>query len=167
MNNPKKLNNLEYENTIQYIPVKIYARIRKNAILTIVDFRVYMSVITKLLVKVLGLKWKESKKKKVISIDGKVQAALEEIDIELVVIADAKTWISLQVVNLASKTILLDTDQIVKYKVDIIRSLRKLRFQTEGQTIKVDMIVSEDGIVRDEIYILERRYNEKWHISEP
>ena len=110
MNNPKKLNNLEYENTIQYIPVKIYVRIRKNAILTIVDFRVYMSVITKLLVKVLGLKWKESKKKKVISIDGKVQAALEEIDIELVVIADAKTWISLQVVNLASKTILLDTD---------------------------------------------------------
>ncbi len=55
----------------------------------------------------------------------------------------------------------------MKYKVDIIRSLRKLRFQTEGQTIKVDMIVSEDGIVRDEIYILERRYNEKWHISEP
>ena len=84
-------------------------------------------------------------------------------------IADAKTWIKLQVVNSASKTILLDTDWIVKYKADIMGSSRKLRFQTERRIIEVDMIVSEDEIVRDEheVHMFKSNYDNEWHRSEP
>ncbi len=46
----------EYETTTKYIPIKIYARIKRNAILTIVDTETCMSVITKLLAQALGLK---------------------------------------------------------------------------------------------------------------
>ena len=48
LNNPKELNNVnEYEITTEYTLIKIYARIKKNTILTIVDTRACMSVITK------------------------------------------------------------------------------------------------------------------------
>jgi len=46
----------EYETIMEYTLIKVYARIKGNAILTIVNIRVYMSVITKPLAQTLGLK---------------------------------------------------------------------------------------------------------------
>jgi len=46
----------EYEWSPQYTPIKVYTRIKENAILVILDTRVCISVITKPLVVVLGLK---------------------------------------------------------------------------------------------------------------
>ena len=48
-----------------------------------------------------------------------------------------------------------------------MESSKKLRFQTEGRTIEIDMVVSEDGIVRDEIHMLEKMHDDEWHISKP
>ncbi len=57
LNNPKKLNNVDkYETTTEYIPIKVYTRIKKNAILTIIDTGACISVITKPLAQALGLK---------------------------------------------------------------------------------------------------------------
>jgi len=46
----------EYEQILQYILIKVYTRIKRNAILAILDTGVYMSVVTKSLAVVLGLK---------------------------------------------------------------------------------------------------------------
>ncbi len=46
----------EYEKPPQYTPIKVYTRIKGNAILAILDMRAYISVVTKLLAVALGLK---------------------------------------------------------------------------------------------------------------
>ncbi len=46
----------KYEKVPQYTLIKVYTRIKGNAILTILDTRVYISVVTKLLVVALGLR---------------------------------------------------------------------------------------------------------------
>src|SRR6266542_3396508 len=61
----------EYEQPSQYIPIKVYTRIKGNVILAILDTGAYMSVITKPLAVALGLKWKPSTRNDVIAVDGK------------------------------------------------------------------------------------------------
>ena len=46
----------EYETIIEYILIKVYIRIKKNAILIIVDIGICMLVIIKPLAQALGLK---------------------------------------------------------------------------------------------------------------
>src|SRR6266540_2779194 len=64
----------EYERTPQYTLIKIYTRIKRNAILAILDTGACMSVVTKLLAVALGLRWKPSTRTDVIAEDGKPQA---------------------------------------------------------------------------------------------
>ncbi len=78
----------EYERPLQYIPIKVYTKIKRNAILAILDNGVYMSVITKPLVVALGLKWKSSMRNDVIAMDRKLQAAVGVIEDIPIVIAD-------------------------------------------------------------------------------
>ena len=118
----------EYEWPSQYIPIKVYIRIKGNAILAILDTEACISVVTKLLAVALGLKWKPSTRNDVIAVDGKPQAAVGVVDGIPVVIAEAQTFIPLQIINSASKTLLLGTDWLDKYKADILSSIRKLRF---------------------------------------
>ena len=66
-----------------------------------------------------------------------------------VVIAEAQTFIPLQVINSASKTLLLGTDWLDKYKADIFSSTRKLRFITQGKTIEVDVVNARDQTVKE------------------
>ncbi len=103
-----------------------------------------MSVITKPLAQVLGLKWVPSSRKDVVFIDGKPQPALEEVENLQVVIADAVTYIKVHVINSAAKSVLLRTDWIIKYQADILGSSRKLRFKVQGRTIEVDVVASRD-----------------------
>ncbi len=105
----------KYETTTKYIPIKVYARIKGNAILTIVDTGACMLVITKPLTQALGLKWILSFRKDVVSIDDKSQPALGEVENLQVVIADVITYIKTHVVNSAAKSVLLGTDWIIKY----------------------------------------------------
>ncbi len=57
LNNSKELNNIdEYEIMMEYTPIKIYIKIKRNAIFTIINIRTCISVITKSLAQVLGLK---------------------------------------------------------------------------------------------------------------
>ena len=100
----------EYEKPPQYTPIKVYMRIKKNAILAILNTRTCMSVVTKLLAVALGLRWKSSTRTDVIAVDGKPQAAVGVINDMPIVIAEAQTFIPLQVINLASKTLLLGTN---------------------------------------------------------
>ncbi len=100
----------EYEAMTEYTPIKVYAKIKENAILTIVDTGACMSVITKPLAQALGLKWILSSRKDVVSIDGKPQPALEKVENLQVVIVDAVTYIKAHVVNSAAKSVLLGTD---------------------------------------------------------
>src|SRR6266540_5770915 len=81
--------------------------------------------------------------------DGKPQAAVKVVDNMLIVIAEAQTFILLQVINLASKTLLLGTDWLDKYKADVLSNTRKLRFVSQGKTIKVDVINARDQTVKE------------------
>ncbi len=81
--------------------------------------------------------------------DGKSQAAVGVVDNMPIVIAEAQTFIPLQVINSASKTLLLGTDWLDKYKADILSSTRKLRFVSQGKTIEVDVINARDQTVKE------------------
>src|SRR6266542_6855284 len=70
----------EYEKPLQYIPIKVYIRIKGNAILAILNTEACISVVTKLLAIALGLKWKPSTRTDVIAVDGKPQAAVGVVD---------------------------------------------------------------------------------------
>ena len=61
----------EYERTLQYTLIKVYTRIKENAILAILDTEVCMSVVTKSLAVALGLKWQLFTRNDVIVVDGK------------------------------------------------------------------------------------------------
>jgi len=50
-----------------------------------------------------------------------------------------------------SKTLLLRTDWLDKYKTDILSSIRKLRFISKGKTIEVDVVNARDQTVKDPI----------------
>ena len=134
--------------TPQYTPIKVYIRVKGNAILTIVDMGVCISIMTKSLAVVLGLRWKPFNRNDVIAVDGKPQSAVGVIDETPVVIADTQTYIPLQVINLTSKTLLLRTNWLDKYKVDVLSSIRKLRFVFKGKTIKIDVVNARDQAVR-------------------
>jgi len=57
LNNLKELNNIDkYKIIMEYILIKVYIKIKGNAIFIIIDTRVYMLVITKLLAQALSLK---------------------------------------------------------------------------------------------------------------
>ncbi len=85
----------EYEKPPQYTPIKVYTRIKGNAILAILNTGVCMSVVTKPLAVALGLRWKLSTRTDVIAVDGKPQAAVRVVDNMPIVIAEAQTFISL------------------------------------------------------------------------
>ncbi len=108
-----------------------------------------MSVVTKSLMVALGLKWKPSIRNDVIAVDGKLQAAIGVMDGVLVVITEVQTFISLQVINLSSKTLLLGTDWLDKYKADVLNSTRKLRFVSQEKTIEVDVVNAKNQTVKE------------------
>ena len=66
-----------------------------------------------------------------------------------VVIAEAQTFIPLQVINSASKILLLGTDWLDKYKADVFSSTRKLRFVSQGKMIEVDVVNVRDQTVKE------------------
>src|SRR6266511_6220586 len=66
-----------------------------------------------------------------------------------IVIAEAQNYISLQVINSASKTLLLGTDWLDKYKADVLSSTRKLRFVFQGKIIEVDVVNARDQTVKE------------------
>src|SRR6266540_3959806 len=68
-----------------------------------------------------------------------------------VVIAEAQTFIPLQIINSASKTLLLGTDWLDKYRADVLSSIRKLRFVSQGKTIEVDVVNARDQTVKKPI----------------
>jgi len=82
-------------------------------------------------------------------VDGKSQTVVKVMNRVPVVIAEAQTFISLQVINSASKTLLLGTDWLDKYKADILSSIRKLRFVSQGKTIEVDVVNARDQMVKE------------------
>ncbi len=55
----------------------------------------------------------------------------------------------MQVINSVSKTLLLGTDWLDKYKADVLNSTRKLRFISKGKTIEVDVVNVRDQVVKD------------------
>ncbi len=108
-----------------------------------------MSVVTKPLAVVLELKWQPSIRNDVIVIDGKPQTTVSVVNDILIVIADAQTYIPLQVINSASKTLLLGTDWLDKYKADVLSSTWKLRFISKGKFIEVNVVNTRDQIIKD------------------
>src|SRR6266540_7171341 len=139
----------EYEKPPQYTLIKVYTRIKDNAILAILDTGACMSVVTKPLAVALGLRWKLSTRADVIAVDGKLQAAVGVVDNMPIVIAEAQTYIPLQVINSVSKTLLLGTDWLDKYKADVLSSTRKLRFVSQGKTIEVNVVNVRDQTVKE------------------
>ena len=79
----------EYERPPQYTSIKVYTRIKRNAILAILDTGACMSVVTKSLAVALDLKWKPSTKNDIIAVNGKPQAAVGIVEDIPIVIADA------------------------------------------------------------------------------
>ena len=82
-------------------------------------------------------------------VDSKPQAAVRVVDGIPVVIAKAQTFISLQVINSALKTLLLGTDWLNKYKADVLSSTRKLRFVSQEKIIEVDVVNARDQTVKE------------------
>src|SRR6266540_2615717 len=141
----------EYEKPPQYTPIKVYTRIKGNAILAILDTGACMSVVTKPLAVALGLRWKLSTRTDVIAVNGKSQAAVGVVDSISVVIADAQTFIPLQVINSTTKILLLGTDWLDKYKADVLSNIKKLRFVSQEKTIEVDVVNARDQMVKEPI----------------
>ncbi len=56
INLTKELSNRKYEFLIHYILIKVYTKIKGNIILTILNIRIYIFIIIKLLVVALGFK---------------------------------------------------------------------------------------------------------------
>ena len=83
----------EYEWPSQYIPIKVYTRIKENAILAILNTGACMFVVTKPLAVALGLKWKSSIRNDVIAVDSKPQAVVGVVNGIPVVIAEAQIFI--------------------------------------------------------------------------
>ncbi len=81
--------------------------------------------------------------------NSKFQVAVRMVDNILIVIAEAQTFIPLQVINLVSKTLLLRTDWLDKYKADVLSSIRKLRFISQEKTIEVDVVNVRDQTVKE------------------
>jgi len=75
-----------------------------------------------------------------VAVDDKPQAAVRIVKDIFIVIANTQTYIPLQVINSASKILLLGIDWLDKYKADILSSTRKLRFVIKKKTIEVDVI---------------------------
>src|SRR6266540_7130423 len=139
----------EYEKPPQYTPIKVYTRIKGNTILAILDTGACMLVVTKPLAVALGLKWKLSTRTDVITVDDKLQAAVGVVNDMPIVIAEAQTFIPLQVINLTSKTLLLGMDWLDKYKADVLSNTRKLRFVSQEKTIEVDVVNVRDQTVKE------------------
>ncbi len=78
-------------------------------------------------------------------------------------VADAQTYIPLQVINLTFKTLLLGTDWLDKYKADVLSSIRKLRFVFRGKTIEVDVINVRDQMVKD---LMTSNFYALWKLDE-
>ena len=85
----------EYEKPPQYTPIKVYTRIKENAILAILNTGACMLVVTKPLAVALGLKWKSSTRTDVIVVDGKPQVAVGVVNDTPIIIAEAQTYIPL------------------------------------------------------------------------
>src|SRR6266508_4363559 len=83
----------KYEQPPQYTPIKVYIRIKGNAILAILDTEAYMSVVTKPLAVALGLKWKSSTRNDVVAVDDKPQATVGVVKDMPIIIADTQTYI--------------------------------------------------------------------------
>jgi len=79
-------------------------------------------------------------------VDDKPQAAVGVVDNISVVIVKVQTFIPLQVINSASKTLLLGTDWLDKYKADVLSSTR---FVFQEKTIKVDVVNARDQTVKE------------------
>jgi len=84
----------------------------------------------------------------VIVVNGKSQAAVRVVNDIPIVIADAQMYIPLQVINLASKILLLGTDWLNKYKADVLSSTKKLRFISQRKTIEVDVVNAREQTVK-------------------
>ena len=84
-----------------------------------------------------------------IVVDGKPQVAVGVVNDTPLIIAEAQTFIPLQVINSASKILLLGTDWLDKYKADVLSSIRKLRFVSQGKTIEVDVVNARDQTVKE------------------
>src|SRR6266542_1745336 len=70
----------EYEKPSQYTPIKVYTRIKGNAILAILNTGPCMLIVTKPLAIALDLRWKSSTRTDVIAVDGKPQIAVRVVD---------------------------------------------------------------------------------------
>src|SRR6266542_4863989 len=94
----------EYEKEIEYTSAKVYTRIKGNAILAIIDSGAGTSVITKLLAVALGLRWKPTNRRDMVTIDGQKQEIVGELDEVDICIADVKTTIKMYMMESTTKT---------------------------------------------------------------
>ncbi len=82
-------------------------------------------------------------------------------------IANAIIYIKVYVINSAAKSILLRTDWIIKYQVNILESSRKLSFKVQGRIIEVDVVAFRDQQVRDNtVFALWEPKSELFDITE-
>src|SRR6266540_1009670 len=145
---PKMVANLdEYEKEIEHTPAKVYTRIKGNAILAIIDSGAGTSVITKPLAVALGLRWKPTNRRDMVTIDSQKQGIVGELDEVDVCIADARTTIKMYMVGSTTKTLLLGINWITKYKADILGSIKKLRFIYQGKPMEVDLFTQRPPVM--------------------
>src|SRR6266511_6007394 len=82
-----------------------------------------------------------------VTIDGQKQGIVEELDEVDVCVVDARTIIKMYMVGSTTKTLLLGINWITKYKADILRSIKKLRFVYQGKPIEVDLFTQRPPAV--------------------
>ncbi len=82
-----------------------------------------------------------------VTIDGQKQGIVGELDEVDVCIADARTTIKMYMVGSTTKTLLLGINWIMKYKADILGSIKKLRFIYQGKLMEVDLFTQRPPAV--------------------
>src|SRR6266540_5381142 len=82
-----------------------------------------------------------------VTIDGQKQGIVGELDEVDVYIADARTTINMYIVGSITKTLLLGINWIMKYRSDILGSIKKLRFVYQGKPMEVDLFTQRPPAV--------------------
>ncbi len=82
-----------------------------------------------------------------VTIDGQKQGIVGELDEVDVCIADARTTIKMYMVGSTTKTLLLGINWIMKYKADILGSIKKLRFVYQEKPMEVDLFTQRPPAV--------------------
>src|SRR6266542_1955998 len=118
-----------------------YVRLGRNSIQASWDTGIQISVCIKLLAIKLGLKWtKPTEVTNMITVNGQKSPTLGIVENAQLKIMDALIPINIHVVDSTKEELLIGSNWFSKYKVNLILTENKLKFEAQGRKFEVKII---------------------------